>query len=136
MEWIEPPFRAGHWIPEMAQLAGGDEVLGHEGEPSERATWQEVAGAGPEVIVVMPCGFDTERAMRELTVVHDQPEWRRLPAVAADAVWVTDGSAFFSRPGPRIVDGLEILAHAVHPELFPMPPPRSLRKWAGSLAAS
>ena len=136
MEWIEPPFSAGHWIPEMVRIAGGEEVLGHEGEPSARVTWQEVAGAAPEVVAVMPCGFNTERAIRELAVVRDRSEWRRLPAVAADAVWVTDGSAFFSRPGPRIVDGLEILAHAVHPERFPTPPPHSLRKWAGSLTAS
>ena len=127
MEWIDPPFGAGHWIPEMVRLAGGEEVLGREGEPSARVTWQEVAAAAPEVVVVMPCGFDTERAARELVAVQDRPEWRGLPAVARGAVWVTNGSAYFSRPGPRMVDGLEILAHALHPDLFPTPPARDLR---------
>jgi iron complex transport system substrate-binding protein len=75
----------------------------------------------------MPCGFDTERAARELAAVQDRPEWRDLPAVARGAVWVTNGSAYFSRPGPRMVDGLEILAHALHPDLFPAPPAHNLR---------
>ena len=128
MEWIDPPFGAGHWIPEMVRLAGGEDVLGREGEPSARVTWPEVAAAAPDVVVVMPCGFDTERAARELAAVQDRPEWRGLPAVARGAVWVTNGSAYFSRPGPRMVDGLEILAHALHPDLFPAPPARDLRK--------
>jgi iron complex transport system substrate-binding protein len=128
MEWIDPPFRAGHWIPEMARLAGGEEALGHEGEPSSRATWDEIAAAAPEVVVVMPCGFDTDRAVRELDALRERPEWRALPAVRRGAVWATDGSAYFSRPGPRMVDGLEILAHALHPDLFPVPPGRDLQK--------
>ena len=127
MEWIDPPFNAGHWIPELVRLAGGEEVLGREGQPSARVTWGEVAAAAPDVVVAMPCGFDTERAARELAAVQDRPEWRSLPAVARGAVWVTNGSAYFSRPGPRMVDGLEILAHALHPDLFPTPPARDLR---------
>jgi iron complex transport system substrate-binding protein len=90
-----------------------------------------VAAAAPEVLVVMPCGFDTERAARELAAVQDRPEWRGLPAVAHGAVWVTNGSAYFSRPGPRMVDGLEILAHALHPDQFPTPPARDLRSAPG-----
>jgi iron complex transport system substrate-binding protein len=128
MEWIDPPFGAGHWIPEMVRLAGGEDVLGREGEPSARVTWPEVAAAAPEVLVVMPCGFDAERAARELAAVQDRPEWRGLPAVARGTVWVTNGSAYFSRPGPRMVDGLEILAHALHPDLFPAPSARDLRQ--------
>jgi iron complex transport system substrate-binding protein len=128
MEWIDPPFGAGHWIPEMVRLAGGEDVLGREGEPSARVTWPEVAAAAPDVVVVMPCGFDTERAARELAAVQDRPEWRGLPAVARGAVWVTNGSAYFSRPGPRMVDGLEILAHALHPDLFPAPSTHDLRQ--------
>ena len=128
MEWIDPPFGAGHWIPEMVRLAGGEDVLGREGEPSARVTWPEVAAAASDVVVVMPCGFDTERAARELAAVHDRPEWRGLPAVARGAVWVTNGSAYFSRPGPRMVDGLEILAHALHPDLFPAPSTHDLRQ--------
>jgi iron complex transport system substrate-binding protein len=127
MEWIDPPFRAGHWIPEMVRLAGGREVLGHEGERSTRATWQEVAAAAPDIVVVMPCGFDVVRTSQELAVVRERPEWWGLPAVTRGAVWVTDGSAYFSRPGPRMVDGLEILAHALHPTLFPAPPAQDLR---------
>jgi iron complex transport system substrate-binding protein len=127
MEWIDPPFRAGHWIPELVRLAGGVEVLGREGQRSTRATWEEIAGAAPEVVVVMPCGFDVERAAQELEAVQARPEWRWLPAVTGGAVWIADGSAYFSRPGPRMVDGLEILAHALHPDLFPTPSPRALR---------
>jgi iron complex transport system substrate-binding protein len=94
MEWIEPPFCAGHWIPQMVQLAGGEEVLGRAGEPSTRITWAEVAAAAPEVVVVMPCGFDTARAGDELRAVEARPEWRGLPAVRHGAVWVTDGSPY------------------------------------------
>lgn len=130
MEWIDPPFRAGHWIPEMVRLAGGVEVLGREGERSARATWEEIATAAPEVVVVMPCGFETARAERELAAVQDRPEWRGLPAVAQDQVWVGDGSAYFARPGPRMIDGLEMLAYALHPDLFPAPPPHDLRRIA------
>ncbi len=136
MEWIDPPFRAGHWIPEMVRLAGGVEVLGHEGARSTRATWPEVAAAAPEVVVVMPCGFDVARTAQELPAVRDRPEWTGLPAVADGQVWITDGSAYFSRPGPRIVDGLEILAHALHPTLFPAPSAHDLRLLPASLPAA
>ena len=124
MEWIDPPFRAGHWIPEMVRLAGGVEVLGHEGVRSTRATWPEVTAAAPEVVVVMPCGFDVARTAQELPAVQERPEWTGLPAVAEGRVWITDGSAYFSRPGPRIV---EVLAHALHPTLFPTPSAQDLR---------
>ncbi len=136
MEWIDPPFRAGHWIPEMVRLAGGVEVLGHEGARSTRATWPEVAAAAPEVVVVMPCGFDVARTAQELPAVRDWPEWTGLSAVADGQVWITDGSAYFSRPGPRIVDGLEILAHALHPTLFPAPSAHDLRLLPASLPAA
>ena len=129
MEWIDPPFRAGHWIPELARLAGGEELLGHEGVPSTRTTWEEIAAAAPDVVVAMPCGFDADRAKRELCLVAGRLEWQGLPAVARGDVWVTDGSAYFARPGPRMVDALEILAHALHPTLFPAPPPHDLRRW-------
>jgi len=132
MEWIDPPFRAGHWIPELARLAGGEETLGREGVPSTRVAWREIAAAAPEVVVAMPCGFDTGRAERELRLVSDRPdrpEWQALPAVARGDVWVADGSAYFARPGPRMVDGLEILAYALHPDLFPAPSPRDLRRF-------
>ena len=129
LEWVDPPFRAGHWLPEMARLAGGAEVLGREGERSTRATWDELAAAAPDVVVAMPCGFDTDRAARELALIADRPEWRGLPAVARGRVWLADGSAYFARPGPRMVDGLDILAHALHPGLFPAPPTRDLRRF-------
>ncbi|MGH2346328.1 MAG: cobalamin-binding protein [Chloroflexota bacterium] len=128
MEWIDPPFRAGHWIPELVRLVGGVEVLGREGARSTRAGWEEVAAAEPEVVVVMPCGFDVERAERELAAVRARPEWRELSAVRNGAVWVTDGSAYFSRPGPRMIDALGILAHVLHPDLFPAPSSRALRR--------
>lgn len=128
MEWIDPPFRAGHWIPEMVRLAGGIEVVGREGERSTRTTWQEIAEAAPEVVVVMPCGFDIERAVQELDAASDRPEWAALPAIQSGTVWIADGSAYFSRPGPRMINGLDILAHAMHPDLFPEPSLWDLRR--------
>lgn len=126
MEWIDPPFRAGHWIPKMVRLAGGKEVLGREGVPSTRVSWDDIAAAAPEIVVVMPCGFDTARTLRELAAVREKPQWQELPAVQHGTVWATDGSAYFARPGPRMIDGLEILAHALHPNLFPAPPAHDL----------
>jgi iron complex transport system substrate-binding protein len=101
MEWLDPPMRAGHWIPEMVALAGGEESFGAPGQPSTKCTWQDIEGYAPEVIVLMPCGYDLARTLEEAAAM-------RFPA---SEVWAVDGSAYFSRPGPRLVDGVEILAH-------------------------
>ena len=101
LEWFDPPFCAGHWTPELIELAGGVEVIGKTGEKSRRLTWQEVQAADPEVILVSACGFTIERTLSELDILRSRPEWTQLRAVREGRVSVTDGSAYFSRPGPR-----------------------------------
>jgi iron complex transport system substrate-binding protein len=120
MEWLDPPFCSGHWMPEIVEQAGGREVLGRPGRPSFRVEWEAIAAAAPEIVVLTVCGFDVARTCAELPAVTGRPEWQNLPAVAAGRVYATDGSAFFSRSGPRLVDGLEIMAAILHPD--PMAP--------------
>ncbi len=117
LEWLDPPFVAGHWTPQLIEYAGGEDVLGFAGEHSEERTWAEVEAAQPDVVIVMPCGYDAEIAHREAEMHRDE-----LAAVRAGEVVAVDAASFFSRPGPRIVDGLELLAHILHPELVPDAP--------------
>jgi iron complex transport system substrate-binding protein len=117
LEWLDPPFAAGHWTPQLIGYAGGEDVLGFPGENSEERSWAEVQAVRPDVVLVMPCGYDAEIAHREAEMHVEQ-----LRAIGAGEVIAVDASAYFSRPGPRIVDGLELLAHILHPELFPDPP--------------
>jgi iron complex transport system substrate-binding protein len=121
LEWLDPPWTAGHWVPEMVGMAGGYDGLGGMGQPSRRTTWAEIRSFAPEVLVVMPCGFDLARTLHELDRTPLPPEWGTLPAVQAGRVYAVDGSAYFNRPGPRLVDGLELLACIIHPELFGEP---------------
>jgi iron complex transport system substrate-binding protein len=121
LEWLDPPFTSGHWNPELVELAGGREVLGKAGERSREASWREIAAADPEVMVIACCGFSAQRTASELHIVRDRPEWPSLACVRAGRVHIVDGNAYFSRPGPRLVDSLEILAAAIHPELFSQP---------------
>ena len=121
LEWIDPPFGCGHWSPELVRLAGGVEVVGREGQPSRTTPWREFVAAAPEVLVVACCGFDRERTRQDLPLLASYPGFRELPAVRSGRVYLLDGNAYFSRPGPRLVDSLEILAHALHPELCPLP---------------
>ncbi len=123
LEWAYPPFTGGHWIPEMVGLAGGREVLGVAGAPSRKTTWTEIAQAEPDVVVFMPCGFGLEEALEQASDLYAVPEFAALPAVLKGRGVAVDGSSYFSRPGPRLVDGLEILAWAIHPNLFPEPLP-------------
>jgi len=118
MEWLDPPFAAGHWIPEMVSMAGGIEGLGQAGQPSKQIAWQEVVDFAPEVIVLMPCGFDLNRTVEEGRRVTTYPQWDSLPAVRNGRVFAVDGSSYFNRPGPRIIDGLEVLAQIIHPQLL------------------
>ena len=117
LEWLDPPFAAGHWTPQLIDYAGGEDVLGFAGEKSEQRAWEEVAASQPDIVVVMPCGYDAEIAHREAEMHRDQ-----LAAIGAGEVVAVDAAAYFSRPGPRIIDGLELLAHIIHPELFPDAP--------------
>ena len=122
LEWIDPPFSSGHWSPELVRLAGGDEALGVAGQHSRTLDWQDVVAARPEVLVVACCGFDVPRTLDDLPILRGYAGWNELPCVATGRVYVVDGSAYFNRPGPRLVDSLEILAHALHPDVHPLPP--------------
>ena len=116
IEWLDPVFVAGHWTPQLIDLAGGIDVLGFPGEPSEQSTWETVAAAAPRVVVAMPCGYDAKRSHAEASAYADA-----LRTVGAERVVAVDASAYFSRPGPRLVDGLELMAHILHPDLVPEP---------------
>jgi iron complex transport system substrate-binding protein len=118
MEWIDPPFSSGHWGPELIELAGGTEPLGLKGKPSARIPWEHVLKARPDVIVLACCGYRPHRALDDLHILRQYPGWADLPAVRSGRVYVADGSAYFNRPGPRLVDSLEILAELIHPDLF------------------
>lgn len=120
MEWIDPPFCAGHWNPELVALAGGQELIGTAGKPSRRVTWDEIRSAQPEVLPIVCCGYSVERAAQDLEIAKQVPGWEELPAVRNGRVYLADGTAYFTVPGPRIVDSLEILARMLHPELFPV----------------
>lgn len=121
LEWLDPPFCCGHWSPELVRLAGGVEGLGREGHPSRTLEWDEVRAWAPEVVVIACCGYSVERTLRDLPALWRLPAWDGLPAVRAGRVYLVDGSHYFSRPGPRLVDSLEILAHALHPDVHPLP---------------
>ena len=121
VEWFDPVFVAGHWTPQLIEYAGGLDVLGLPGEPSEQVPWEAVAAAAPEVVVAMPCGYDVQTAHREAEAHAEQ-----LRATGARRVVAVDGGAYFSRPGPRLVEGLELLAHVLHPDLFGPPPAAAL----------
>jgi iron complex transport system substrate-binding protein len=118
LEWFEPLYVAGHWVPEVVEVAGGDDVLGRAGEPSAKIVWQQVVEAQPDVLLLMPCGFDMRRTIREATPLRKLEGWSDLPAVKTGSVFALNGNAYFSRPGPRLVDGLEILARILHPGHF------------------
>ena len=118
LEWLDPPYVGGHWVPQMIELAGGEDALGFPGERSRVATWEEIEAARPDVIVVMPCGYDAARSAEEARTYSDE-----LAAVGADKVIAVDAAAYSSRPGPRLVDGLELLARELHPQpLIPIEP--------------
>ena len=115
LEWIDPLFCGGHWNPELVRLAGGYDPIGREGEPSTQIEWEQVVECAPEVMVISCCGFSAERAREDLPTLAALPGYGDLPCVRAERVHVVDGSAYFSRPGPRLVDSLEILADFLHP---------------------
>ena len=121
LEWIDPPFSSGHWSPELVDLAGGREAIGTAGQRSVTTKWEQIVAADPEVMVLACCGFDVERTMRDVPILRSYPGWESLRCVRTGRVYVVDGSAYFSRPGPRLVDSLEILANALHPDAHPLP---------------
>ncbi len=113
LEWLDPPYSAGHWVPEMVELAGGIDVLAAKHRPSTRVSMEALVDAAPEVLVLMPCGFDEHRTLQEWEPLNNLPAWQAIPAVANGSVFAVDGSKFFNRPGPRLVDGLELLAKCI-----------------------
>lgn len=129
LEWIDPPFSCGHWTPELVRWAGGVEVLGVEGQPSRTLAWDEVRSADPDVLVLACCGYTVDRTLRDVPILASYPGFADLASVRHRRVFVVDGHAYFNRPGPRLVDSLEIIAHTLHPDLHPLPPgvPPALR---------
>jgi iron complex transport system substrate-binding protein len=124
MEWVDPPFCSGHWGPELVEIAGGQDPLGRKHQPSVRIDWQKVLEAGPEVIVLVLCGYNVNRARRDYELLRRFPDFDSLPAARHGEIYLADASAYFARPGTRIVDSLEILAGILHAEEFPEFAPR------------
>ena len=121
LEWLAPLFNAGHWVPEQVALAGGEDLLGTPLVPSIDFPFERLLAADPEYLFLLPCGFDAERAQRESLVLTQRSDWTALRAVRSGRTYVLDGNAYFSRPGPRVVDGIELLGSLLHPNLVPTP---------------
>ncbi len=121
LEWLEPPFAPGHWVPEQVEIAGGDAILGMPGQRSVTTTFEAIFESNPEVMVLIPCGYYTADILRQLDDQKFPANWKEISAVKNDQVWALDATKYFSRPGPRIVDGTEILAKILHPEIFGLP---------------
>ena len=121
LEWLEPPFAPGHWVPEQVAIAGGDHAFGKAGKPSVTTTAEEIRDYAPEVIVLIPCGYYKEDILRQLPQARLPEGWNDLPASKSNQIWATDATSYFSRPGPRVVDGVEILSRILHPEIFGSP---------------
>jgi iron complex transport system substrate-binding protein len=126
MEWIDPVYCCGHWVPEMVEIAGGVDELGRRGTDSVRIPWEDVQKWSPEILVIMPCGFNLQKAIEQTNQIFAKPGWFDLPAVSRNQVYVVDANSYFARPGPRIVEGAELLAHLFHPDMI---------AWNGSRAA-
>ena len=118
LEWIDPLIYSGHWIPEMVELAGGENCFGSKDAGSGPMEWDQLVASEPEVIIFMPCGFDVKRALQDVPLLAANEAWASLPAVREQRVYIIDASAYTSRSGPRLVTGLEIMAEMIHPELF------------------
>jgi iron complex transport system substrate-binding protein len=118
LEWLDPPFAVGHWVPEQIRRAGGWDLLGEAGERSVETTWRAVRDVDPEMLVLMPCGYDLADTVDEWASVPRPPMWRDIEAVRRGQVFAVDGSAYFSRPGPRVIDGIELLAEIFDPDTF------------------
>jgi len=119
MEWVDPPFCSGHWGPELVEIAGGLDSLGRKHQPSAEIEWEAILAAQPEVIVLALCGYNLDRARSDYELLSRFPGFESLPAAQSDQVYLVDAAAYFARPGPRIVDSLEILAGIIHPRAFP-----------------
>jgi iron complex transport system substrate-binding protein len=121
LEWLEPPFATGHWVPEQVAIAGGICLLGEAGKRSVTTTYEQIFESNPEVLVLIPCGYYIADTIRQLEFTAFPVHWREMPAIKNGDVWATDATSYFSRPGPRIIDGVEILSKILHPEIFGKP---------------
>jgi iron complex transport system substrate-binding protein len=131
MEWVDPVFCSGHWVPEMVALAGGRDDLGRERADSIRISWQDVVQWAPDVLIVMPCGMDADKTASQAQQLFAYPNWPDIPAVRNNRVYAVDANSYFARPGPRVVDGVELLAHLLYPNLFEWKgSPKAFRKMA------
>jgi len=121
LEWLEPPFAPGHWVPEQVEFAGGTVLLGEAGLPSVTTTFERIRESNPEVMVLIPCGYYTDDILRQLEFTEFPDDWREIDAIKNGRVWALDATSYFSRPGPRVVDGVEILAKILHPDIYGEP---------------
>lgn len=121
LEWLEPPFAPGHWVPEQVEIAGGTCLLGEAGKPSVTTTYQKIIETAPDILVLIPCGYYTVDILRQIPSTFFPEEFGNIPAVQNEEIWALDATSYFSRPAPRVVDGAEILAKIVHPEIFGAP---------------
>jgi iron complex transport system substrate-binding protein len=118
MEWLDPVYCSGHWMAQMVRIAGGEDALSRDGSDSVRIAWTEVIDWAPEILVIMPCGLHLEDSAKAAETLFARPGWSDMPAVRNGCVYAVDASSYFARPGPRVVEGTELLAHLFHPELF------------------
>lgn len=118
MEWADPVYCAGHWVPEMIEIAGGVDELARKGTDSVRIKWDDVLNYAPEILILSPCGFHLAQALEQISILKSLPGWAEIPAVRNGKVFAADANSYFARPGPRVVEGTELLAHLIHPELF------------------
>lgn len=119
MEWADPIYCAGHWVPEMVELAGGVDTLARKGADSVRIQWQDVLDWSPEILIFSPCGFNLAQTLQQISHLESLPGWAELPAMRSGRVYAVDANSYFARPGPRVIEGTELLAHLIHPDLFP-----------------
>ncbi len=125
LEWLDPPFAPGHWVPEQIALGGGNPVLGRQGQPSFRCTWDDVVATQAECVIAMPCGYDLQGSVREFLNAAALDVWANLPATYLWQLYAVDATSYFSRPGPRVVEGVEVIAGILHPNRFPAPGPQA-----------
>ena len=137
IEWLEPLMVAGHWMPDVVEMAGGRPVLGTAGEPTQSVEWSDLREADPDVLALLPCGFTIQETRRDLSYLIQQPDWTELAAVRNDRVAMLDGNAYFNRPGPRLYRAIELLASVLHPESLQPDPPAAEweRQWVDSTEA-
>ncbi|HET9400421.1 MAG TPA: cobalamin-binding protein [Candidatus Acidoferrales bacterium] len=136
LEWLDPFYNAGHWVPEMVAAAGGEDVLSRAGQPSSQVAWEEIRAAAPDVIFIMPCGYNLEKAEAEFAQLKLPAGWNDLPAVRNGNIFITDANSYFSRPGPRLSEGVAILASALRPEITVDIPENSIERFERSRTAA